>query len=57
MHCEDSFFGKKGSMYSSKRKLLVNYNKVLLLSIEKYSNKWYICIINTFVFSDPSYHS
>ena len=57
MHCEDIFFGKKGSMYSSKRKLLVNYNKVLLLSIEKYSNKWYIYIINTFVFSDPSYHS
>ena len=42
-------------MYSSKRKLLVNYDKIVLLSREKYSKKWYIYTVNTFVFSDSSY--
>ena len=42
-------------MYSFKRKLLVDYDKIVLLSSEKYSKKWYIYTANTFVFSDPSF--
>ena len=41
-------------MYSSKQKLLT-YDKIVLLSKKKYSKKWYIYTVNTFVFSDSSY--
>ena len=42
-------------MYSSKQKLLLTYDKIVLLSKKKYSKKWYIYTVNTFVFSDSSY--
>ena len=42
-------------MYSSKQALLVNYHKIVWLSSEIYSKKWYIYTFNTFVSSDPSY--
>ena len=38
-----------GNMYSSKRELLLNYHEIVLLSSEKYSKKWYIYAVNTFV--------
>ena len=50
---QDSFFEKK--VFSSKRKLLVNYDEIVLLSIEKYSKKWYIYAVSRFIFNDPSY--
>ena len=40
-------------MYSSKQKLLVNYDQIVLLSSKKYSKKWYIYTVNTFVCSNP----
>ena len=36
-------------MYS-KGKLLVNYDKIVLLSSKKYSKKGYIYTVNTFIF-------
>ena len=42
-------------MYSSKWKLLLTYDKTELLSCKKYSKKWYIYTVNTFLFSDSSY--
>ena len=42
-------------MYSSKPNLLENYDKIVLLASEKYSKKWYIYTVNTFVFNHPSY--
>ena len=34
-------------MYSSKRKLLVNYDKIVLFSSEKYSKEKYIYTVDT----------
>ena len=42
-------------MYSSEQKLLLTYDKIVLLSKKKCSKKWFIYTVNTFAFSDSSY--